>query len=496
MNVHTDLRTWLEEVEKHGELKHISGADCNLEMSALCEIIAGETKDRNPVLLFDDIPGYPRGFRTLFNIFGTPWRTAQILGLPQDKTDRMSLLRAWKQRVTQIPRIPPKLVKTGPVLENSLSGDKVDLLKFPTPLLHELDGGRYFGTAHGVIQQDPETGFANIGTYRVMLIDKNRLALHILEGQHGSIIMNSKYFAKGKKMPMAIALGMDPTLWFASFTRLSWGDSEYDYAGGIKGQPIEVIKGEYTGLPLPANAEIIVEGECQPGNMYDEGPFGEWHGYYANLGLQKVPEPVMDVKAIYYRNNPIFTCQLPARPSLDTTALSMAVTNSNAIWRRLEACGIPGIKGVWCYSDVAGDGLFIVVSIEQLYPGHSREVGVVAASFPHMGRYTIVVEEDIDPSDMDQVIWAISTRSRPDEAIEILHHCRSNSADPTIPLEEKLKYKSPPKPLHNSRAIIDACRPLEWKKGWYPIARLSSELREKVNGKWKGTLDEIIKGNK
>jgi len=491
--MHTDLRNWLEDVDRHGELKNISGVDCDLDMSGICEIIAAEKIEPNPVIMFDNIPGYPKGFRTLYAIFGSPWRIAKTLGLPEDKTDRMSLLHSWNEKVDNIPMIPPEFVDSAPFLENVETGNQVDLLKFPSPKHHELDGGRYFGTCHGVIQKDPDTGYVNMGTYRVMLVDENHLALHILEGQHGSIIMNSKYFSRGQKMPVVIAIGMDPTLWFSSFTRLSYGASEYDYAGGIKGEPVKVIKGEYTGLPIPANAEIIVEGECYPGKTVEEGPFGEWHGYYGNMGLQTVSEPVMEVKAVYYRNNPIMTCQLPARPSLDTSAITMAVTNSSAIWKRLEGSGIPGIKGVWCYSEVAGDGLFIVISIEQLYPGHSREVGLTASQFPHQGRYTIVVEEDIDPSDLEQVLWAICTRCKPHEAIEILNHCRSNSADPTISMDEKRKYKVTPKPLHNSRAVIDACRPLEWKQDWYPIARLSSDLRSRIMEKYKGPMEDIMK---
>ena len=491
--MHTDLRDWLDDVEKHGELKKIDGVDYDLEMAGICEIIAEENIKSNPVLMFDKTPDSPDGFRTLFALFGSPWRVAKTLGLPENETDRMGLLRNWNKKIREIQPIPPEFVTSAPFMENVETGDQVDLMKFPTPRFHDLDGGRYFGTCHGVIQKDPESGFVNIGTYRVMLVDKNHLALHILEGQHGSIIMNRKYFDKGEKMPVAIAIGMDPTLWFASFSRLTWGASEYDYAGGIKGMPIEVIKSEYSGLPLPAGAEIIVEGEISPGELADEGPFGEWHGYYANLGLSTVPEPVMEVKAVYYRNNPIMTCQLPARPSLDSSALPMAVSNSSAIWRRLEANGIPGIKGVWCYSEVAGDGLFIVVSIEQLYPGHSREVGLVASQFPHQGRYVIVVEEDIDPSDLEQVLWALSTRGKPHESIQILQHCRSNNSDPTISIEEKNQYKVTPKPLHNSRVVIDACRPLEWKKDWYPMARLSPELRDKIHNKYEGPLKEILK---
>lgn len=490
--MHTDLRNWLENVEQRGELKRISGVDCDLEMSGICEIVAGEAIEPNPAIMFDGIPGYPKGFSTLFGIFGSPWRVARSLGLPEDETDHMSLLRNWNKKVKEINTFPPKFVTSGSVLDNVETEGQIDLLKFPAPRFHELDGGRYLGTCHGVIQRDPDSGYVNVGTYRVMLVDRNHLALHILGGQHGSIIMNVKYFARGQKMPVAIAIGIDPTLWFASFTRLPWGVSEYDYAGGIKGEAIEVIKGDYTGLPFPAHAEIVVEGECQSGDMVDEGPFGEWHGYYANLGLSTVPEPVIEVKAVYYRDDPILTCQLPARPSLDTSALPIAVSNSSAIWRRLEACGIPGIKGVWCYSQVAGNGLFMVVSIEQLYPGHSREVGLTASQFPHQGRYTIVVEDDIDPSDLEQVIWAVSTRGKPDQAIQILQHCRSNSSDPTISIEEKRKFRVTPKPLHNSRVVIDACRPMEWKNDWYPVARLSPELREKILSKYKGLLDDIL----
>jgi 4-hydroxy-3-polyprenylbenzoate decarboxylase len=488
-----DLRNWLEEVEQHGELKRMSGVHWDLEMSGIYEIVAKELTGPKPVVMFDDIPGCAKGFRTVFGLFGSPRRVAKTLGLPENQTDRMSLLRNWHKKTKDMKPIPPKFVSACNFMDHVEVGAKVDLFKFPVPRFHELDGGRYFGTCHAVIQKEPDTGFVNLGTYRVMLVDGQRLALHILSGQHGSIIMNKHYFARGKKMPVVVALGLDPVLWYTGFTRLPWGDSEYDYAGGIKGEPIEVFKGEVTGLPIPAHAEIVVEGECSPDVTVDEGPFGEWHGYYGNLGLSPVPEPVIEVKAVYYRHDPIMTCQLPARPSLDTSTLPIALSNSSAIWRRLEANGLPGIKGVWCYSEVAGDGLLIVVSIEQMYPGHSREVGLAASQFPHQGRYTIVVEEDIDPSDIEQVIWAMTTRGQPHEAVQVLHHCRSNSADTTIPLQEKLKYKVAPKPLHNSRIVIDACRPLEWQKDWYPLASLSAELRTELLKKWDKPLSKILK---
>ncbi len=335
-----DLRDWLEAVKNQGELTNISGANWDLEMSTIAEILYREGKDPKPVLLFDDIPGYPKGYRTVFGLLGSIRRMCKTLGLPEDDADPMSLVKNWRNKAKDLHLIPPKLVKSGPVQANVLTGDQIDLLKFPSPRFHELDGGRYIGTSHSVIQKDPDGGWFNLGTYRVMLVDRNRLALHIVEGQHGARIMHEKYFARGQTMPVAIAIGEDPALrLFAGLSLTPWGTSEYDYAGGMKGEPIEVIEGEQTGLLLPATAEIVIEGECHPGDLADEGPFGEWHGYYANLGLSPVPEPVVQVKAIYHRDNPILTCTTPAVPP-NEMSLCSAVSQSVELWTHLEGQGI------------------------------------------------------------------------------------------------------------------------------------------------------------
>ena len=399
----TDLREWLEAVEQHGELKRIGGAGWDLEMSSICEVVSKEGRETKPALLFDDIPGYPEGYRALFGLLNSTWRIAKTLGLPEDRTDRMSLLQNWRKKARDLRLIPPKFVASGRVQANSLVGDQIDVLKFPAPRFHELDGGRYIGTGHTVIQMDPDNEWVNLGTYRIMVVNHNQLALHIVGGNHGSIIMNEKYFARGHVMPVAIAIGVDPALWWASCQDVSWGVSEYDYAGGIKGEPIEVIEGQYTGLPLPAHAEIVIEGECHPGDLVEEGPFGEWHGYYANLGLSTVAEPVIRVKAIHYRDNPILTCAQTSVPPNEYT-LMRCISSSAGILGRLEEAGIQGIKSVWC-SEGGSGVLFNVISIEQLYPGHAQEVGLIAAEYPrNLGRYTIVVEEDIDPTNLEQVI--------------------------------------------------------------------------------------------
>lgn len=488
---HADLRDFLGAIKSHGELKTIKGANWDVEMGSLVELIYREGKNPKPAVLFDEIPGYPKDYQTLFGVLGSTWRIARALGLEDDKVEPMNVADNWYKKSKDLTPIPPKYVSSGPVLKNVLTGDNVDSLKFPVPRFHELDRGRYFGTAHAVIQRDPDDGWVNLGTYRVMVVDKNRLALHAVPGKHGNILMYEKYFAQNKVMPIAIAVGLDPVLWWLSCQRdTPWGVSEYDAAGGIKGEPIEVIRGEYTGLPFPARAEVVVEGEVHPGEWAEEGPFGEWHGYYANRGLLTVPEPVIRVKAIYYRDNPIFTCSQPAMPP-HTFTLMLAVADSVAIRRRLEEFGIPGIKGIWAHYTGCG-GLFNVISIKQLYSGHAQQVGLIASQYPaEMGAFTVVVEEDIDPSNLEQVLWAMVTRARLDRQIHILPGCHTNNVNTAIPLKEK-RSSDKAVPLTAARVVVDACRDISWKDDWYPIARVSPELRINLLKKWEATLSGIL----
>ncbi len=486
-----DLRDWLSKVEEYGQLFYINGAKWDLEMSSIVEIIYREGKDPKPAILFDEIPGYPKGYRTLFGMLGSTWRIAKTLGLLENQIDCLGVAENWYKKSKDIKPIPPKYVKSGPVMENIFTGEQIDVFKFPIPRFHEFDGGRYIGTAHAVIQRDPDEGWVNLGTYRVMVVDRNRLTLHAVPGKHGNILTYEKYFARKKVMPVAIAIGLDPVLWWLSCQRdTPWGVSEYDIAGGIKGEPIEVIEGPFTGLPLPANSEIVIEGECHPDEFVEEGPFGEWHGYYANRGLAKVPEPVIRVKAVYHRNDPILTCSQPAVPH-HTFNLMLAVADSVAIRRRLESFGIPGIQAVWAHYTGSG-GLFNVISIKQLYSGHARQVGLIASQYPaEMGAYTVVVEEDIDPSNLEQVLWAMVTRVRLDKSIHIIPDCHTNNVHPAIPPAEKRSTEKA-KPLTAARVVIDACRDISWKEDWYPIARISCELKEEIIEKWGPMISQFL----
>lgn len=482
-----DLRHWLRRVARDNELKCIRGASCDLEMASITDLAYQRGRQPVPALLFDDIPGYP-GHRILFGMLSSLRRIARALHLPVKACSTpVGLVRTWKDMARELKLTPPKLVASSPLLDNILTGPRVDLTLFPSPRIHEHDGGRYFATDHAVITRDPDSGWVNLGTYRCMFVDRQRLALHMLEDQHGWLI-RQKYLARREPMPVAIAIGMVPCLHFAAGTRIPEKVSEYDFAGGILAEPVIVIEGRHTGLPLPASAEIVIEGECLPGETTDEGPFGEWHGYYANRGLEPAPEPVVRVRAIYHRNGPILTCSSPGIPP-NTNSLLFSIGRAAGIWNALDRAGIPGIKGVWAPEEL-GSLLFTVVSIEQKYAGHSLETGRIASDASRgSARYIVIVDDDIDPANITQVMWAVATRTEPHKSITILRDCPGTSADPAIPLSAKKEGR----PLRTSRAIINACRPYSKKSEWYPLAKSSAALERRTFRKWRALLEELLR---
>ena len=178
-----DLRDWLRQVEATGQLASISGAHWDVELGALTEIIL-ERMPTPPAVMFDSVPGYESNRRVLANMLESLERTAMTLNLPIDlKT--IPLIDALRARLRALQPIKPNVVSTGAVMENVERGDQVDLFRFPVPRWHEGDGGRYLGTAHLVITRDPETGVENVGCYRVMLQDKDKVGLYISPGKHG-----------------------------------------------------------------------------------------------------------------------------------------------------------------------------------------------------------------------------------------------------------------------------------------------------------------------
>jgi hypothetical protein len=195
-----DVRQWLDLVEKMGELKRVNGADWNLEIGTIAELIYRERSGTIPALLFDHIKGYPEGFRILFGQQTSYRRLALMAGLPMDSVG-LKLVGRFKEKLNKLQPIPPRMVKTGPVFENMMAGDAIDILKFPVPKVHESDGGRFIGTACIAVTRDPEDGWLNLGTYRAMVHDANSVGLFMSSaGKHGRMHME-KYFKQGKPCP-------------------------------------------------------------------------------------------------------------------------------------------------------------------------------------------------------------------------------------------------------------------------------------------------------
>ncbi len=273
-----DLRGFIEASKQIGDWKEIKGADWDLEIGALIETTA-ELIPQPPMLLFDEIKNYPRGFRVAALLFASYKRVALALGLPHEKS-KLELVRLASRKIRSSQPIPPLEVKTGPVMENVLKGKDVDLLRFPALRSHENDGGRYIGTGDTVINRDPDSGFINMGTYRMQLHERALLGLWMSPGQHGRLIC-MRHWEKGQSCPIVATFGPDPLSFLAANAKIPWGQSEFDYVGGLRGRPLEIIKGPITGLPIPASAEVAIEGEVPPPSVEsrDEGPFGEWPGY-------------------------------------------------------------------------------------------------------------------------------------------------------------------------------------------------------------------------
>ncbi len=474
---YTDLREWLEIVDSVGELKKIDGADWNLEMGTLAEILSRETKSGSvPAVLFDNVPGYPKGFRTLFAQNASFKRMALNLGLDMNLSS-LDLVRAFRQKLVSHEPIKHKVVTKGPILENVDSGDKVDLLKFPVPFMHELDGGRFIGTACLVTTRDPDEGWVNFGAYRGMVHDKNSMGFTSRPASTAAF--------------SATSISNEASLARSSFrsarTRCcSWFPATKSITACLnsimpavsRARPLKSLKASPPAYRSPPNAEIVIEGWMDPTDRKTEGPFGEWTGYYASSSR---PEPVIRVENVYYRNEPILCCARPGRPPSDYS-IAKCMVKAALIWEQVEKCGVPDVKGVWCH-EAGGGRLFNIISIKQRYPGHARQA-MLAASQVHagayLGRYVIVVDEDIDPTNTFDVIWALASRSDPVESIEILRRCWSGPLDPRI---------QPGKKGFNSRAVIDACRPFEWMKDFPPVAESSPELKEKIYNKWKKVIE-------
>ncbi|MDP2744657.1 MAG: UbiD family decarboxylase [Dehalococcoidia bacterium] len=472
-----DLRDWLGKVQSMEEVRTVEGADCGWEIGAITDL--NGRRDNAPALLFDKIKDYPPGFRVLSGAFLTPARVALTLGLPP-KENTAGLLASLRAKLSQWEEVagktPPRKVKTGPVMENIRTGKKINVFEFPVPKWHEADGGRFIGTGHVVITRDPDTGSVNLGTYRVQAHDANTTGLHIAHGKHGWMHVK-KYHDRGQPAPVALSVGHHPLVLCLGAAPVA-ADVDYSYLGAMMGKPFDVIEDDVTGLPIPADAEIVLVGWCPPDKTRTEGPFGEFTGYYAS-GARA--DWVIEVQKVYFRNNPILLGAPPGRGHSETSYYESLMASAS-LHNALDKAGVVNVKGVWTHE--MGGGLFVVVCIKQTYGGHSKEAGLYALQFISRGnvtrRFVVVVDDDIDYTDLKDVVWAMSTRCDPEKNIDIIRGGRSTYLDPLI--------KKPASAVVASRAIIDACKPWSWIKEFPEAISVSPETVNKVKAKWGAKL--------
>jgi 4-hydroxy-3-polyprenylbenzoate decarboxylase len=472
---YADLREYIDRLEKEGELKRIKAeVDWNLELGA---IMRRANDLREPALLFENIKGYPSDCKVLANVVGATkpnvfGRACLTMGLPMN-TPAPEIIEEIVRRFEN--PIKPVLVERGPCKENIVKGEAIDVLKFPVPYFRQLDGGRFIGTWHTDITRDPDSGWVNWGMYRHMVHDGRSIGWLANPGQHGPRIYYQKYESIGKAMPMAIVIGTDPACALASISLVASHVNEVDLAGGLRGMPVELIKCETIDLEVPATAEIVLEGEVLPNERKLEGPFGEYTGYFAS---DKAPRPVFHVKCITHRNQPILPVSTPGKPFDDTTFV-YSLCGSAALTTDLQKMGFP-FKSLYLTPSM----MAVIVSAKETYPGyvHTLSSAIWGSKVGIYRPVIIVVGEDIDVTNMDEVMWALTTRVHPVRDIHVKKRAPSHPLFPFLSPEERNS-------LSGAAVCYDATFPFEWKEKTPKIADFEHAwpegIRKLVISRWK-----------
>ena len=466
------LGEFIKAADLVGEVRYVENADLDLDVGCLTELMA----ERNgPMLVFDKFSNYPTGFRVCSNAIRSARRFALAMGLPLD-IHPLELLQLWRERRKAAETIPTKVVADGPIMEFVQKDNEVDIESFPTPRWHLGDGGRYIGTQDMVITRDPEQGWVNMGVYRAMIQGRNRISLWINPMKHGRILVE-RYWRDGKAAPVAVVLGCEPVTWMTASMSPPFGTSEYELAGAYRGSPVEIIQLPLSGLPVPSHAEIVIEGEIPPVSeeTANEGPFGEWPGYYTHQG----PECVVRIQRIYHRQNPILAGAPPMRPIGWSN-----ITTYVHLMDHLEHSGVTDVTGVWGFNN----GLLTVIALRQRYAGHAKQALLTAAGFRHgdMKCYYVAVDDDIDPTNLDEVLWAMCTRVDPATAVDIIHNAWTADLDPRLSPNKRAAGD-----LTVGRMLINACRPYTWRDQFPKTNVFNASERKLVATKWRELLENV-----
>lgn len=407
-----DMRGWIDALKDAGEYREVDAeVNWNVELGTITRLAQGP--GTGPALMFNNITDYngadARCRRMFCSALGSYSRVAMMMGLDPETHPRE--LVGLGRTVLQ-DRLPPRIVETGPVKQNILKGDDINLFDFPSPHWNKVDGGRYIITYAGCVTRHPETGIMNVGIYRGMVASPTEIPMLIWRAQH---IGNhfSAHQAMGKKeMEIAFVIGWEPVMGFCAGQPIPSGVCEYDVMGAIRGEPVDLVKCETVDLEVPASAEIVIEGKIStdPDDFVMEGPFAEFTGYVAG---DRSPKPTARVTCITHRDDPIMrgTIEGSLPGSYSENAICSSVMRAATAWNVLERAGVPGVVDVHCPPVHAGINL--LVSINQTYRNQAKQVAnaVWGSSAAHVRyKHITVVDDDIDIHDYGAVDWAVAYR--------------------------------------------------------------------------------------
>lgn len=462
-----DFREYLDVLERRGKLHRIKAeVDKDWEISAVGRRMFQKFAARNRVALFFE---NVKGFSSPVTL-GVLGASKEIYMLALEAESNNDIIQKWKQGLNH--PLTPRLVDTGPCKEVIHRGEDVNLLDFPIPIWTVgQDPGPYI-TAPYICTKDPETGARNVGTYRTQVKGKDRVGVFITPVHHGMMHIK-KNDALNKPTPVAIVIGADPTLGLCAVAPVPTGVDEFAVAGGLRGEPMELVKCETVDLEVPAAAEIVIEGEFLSNYRELEGPFGEFTGYIGPAGLN----PLMQVKCITHRKNPIFQAFISEMPPSESSMIR-GLGHSLAFLTHLrDVLGLPVID--LCLRESGGGAAYMVISMKKDHPGQPKQAIWGAWGYDGgYGKIAVVVDEDIDPHDDFQVDWAMSYRMQPARDVFIETNTPPLRLDPSVgtpdmPQHEKAK-------LMASKIGIDATK----KHDFPPLALPPREHLEKVDRQW------------
>jgi 4-hydroxy-3-polyprenylbenzoate decarboxylase/2,5-furandicarboxylate decarboxylase 1 len=403
-----DLREFISRLEEKKELRRVKKpVDIKFEISAYIR----KTSDRHgPAILFENIKGFE--IPVLGGAFATRERAFLALECsPQTYVDKF--LSALDRLV------PPRLVTLGPCKDVIRTGRDVDLAMLPIPIFSEKDPGPFI-TLGLTISKDPETGKKNTSIYRLQVKGKNRVGIMAQQ----LVRQLSRSEAKGKGLPVAIAIGTDPVLALATQWQAPYGTDEMELAGALRGDAVEVVKAETVDIEVPATAEIIIEGTVLPNVREEEGPFGEVSGYYTPAQ----PKPVIEVSAITHRKKPIYQAALTGMPTTENHVLKQIPLEATYYWELKRQH--PGVTAVH-FPSAGTVGFIVVIAMKQAQEFEARNV-IATMLGTRRNKIIIVVDDDVDIYDMEKVLWAVATRCQPEEDVVIFPRLTASKMDPSV----------------------------------------------------------------